>query len=258
MNFASSRIFEAKAMLAGPFGKETAKFPLRFCKPAYFGPRPAPGNPVATNNGTAALLVRGGEHFAVTCQHVLEGYRAVLINSGPCCFNIGNCEIDPLAQLLVEDHGIDAAIIRLTAKQAAEIVRNSEGIGEWFFNIDHDPPVLAEGSGIAFAGFPGELRRVESRNELSFGGYASGGTPLTTVGANYVVCQFERDEWVKHAIEPEPTRLGGLSGGPAFLIDHSSAGVISYRFAGIIYEFSENWELLYIRQAGAIYELAGW
>ncbi|MBC7489534.1 MAG: hypothetical protein H7240_05635 [Glaciimonas sp.] len=43
MNFTHSRIAEAKAMLVGPLEKEIAKFPSRFYKPAYFGPRLASG-----------------------------------------------------------------------------------------------------------------------------------------------------------------------------------------------------------------------
>jgi hypothetical protein len=42
-----------------------------------------------------------------------------------------------------------------------------------------------------------------------------------------------------------------------FRIHVSGAGIISYSFACIVYEYSANLDLLYIAQAAAIYDLTG-
>ncbi|MDA0559684.1 hypothetical protein [Burkholderia pseudomallei] len=250
---------QARALLAGPFGIELARYPLRFCKAAFFGIPPGRGNQVEVNNGTASLIARGEDRLMITCAHVLDGFRRKRAESASAFFQIGNCRLDPLAQLVGESHDLDVAVVLLTPEQATEIVHGSFGIGEAFFDIGVTQPELAVvGEGIAFGGFPGDLRRAQSLNELNFGSYSCGATPATQARDDYLVCQFERDEWVRQANEPEPDAIGGLSGGPAFRLLQSPAGIMSYAFAGIVYEFSENFDLLYIRQARAIHDLMGW
>ncbi|WP_250504701.1 hypothetical protein [Caballeronia sp. AZ7_KS35] len=150
-------------------------------------------------------------------------------------------------------------MIQLTNEQAAEITRGSFGIGEAFYLMDEARPELIEdGDGIAFAGFPGDLRRVQAINELNFGSYSCGATPVTSAHDDYLVCQFEREEWIRQGYEAEPAAIGGISGGPAFQICESAAGLMSFAFAGIVYEFSEGFDLLYVTQARAIHDLIGW
>jgi hypothetical protein len=45
---------------------------------------------------------------------------------------------------------------------------------------------------------------------------------------------------------------GGMSGGPAFVLRHGPAGLISYEFCGIIYKMHEASESLFIRDVRAI------
>ena len=84
---------DAKKMVASPAGVEFERYPLKFAIPAHFGARPQPGTAATVNRGTA-LLVRSGEQlFALTCSHVVEGYRQRLAD-GPCIFQLGDCELD--------------------------------------------------------------------------------------------------------------------------------------------------------------------
>jgi len=224
---------------------------LKFVAPALFGPRPQPGMPVAVNSGSASLVRRNGQLFALTCFHVLEGYRQRLAE-GPCIFQLGDCELDPLAQLKAEDKGLDYALIALTDDQGKEIATPGGPFdGTCFCDIGAWPPgEVKEGEFVAFGGFPGELRQAASFDQLSFGSYSSGGSRVTSSRETHLVCHFERDRWVKHGHEPEPQTIRGLSGGPVFAIRHSNeAGIMTYEFIGHIYEFSENFELLYIRLA---------
>ena len=82
---------------------------------------------------------------------------------------------------------------------------------------------------------------------LEFGTYSSGASRVETVSDTYFVTQFEKEYWIQSLGEKDAIDLkdlGGLSGGPAFI----SRG-LSFDFAGIIYEFSSDYELLYIRHS---------
>ncbi|VWC90168.1 hypothetical protein BLA9940_05408 [Burkholderia aenigmatica] len=250
---------EARALLAGPFGLELMRFPLRFAKPAFFGIWPDCGEPLTVNNGSASLIRRGDEHFAITCRHVLDGFREKRTESERAFFQVANCRLDPLAQLAEERDRPDVAVIRLSAAQVTEITLDSEGIGEAFLEIENmRPELVPEGVGIAFGGFPGDLRLQPRVAEFNFGSYSCGATPVTASRDNYLVCQFERAEWVRQGYEPEPATIGGISGCPVLRIHESAAGIITHSFAGIVYEYSPELDLLYIVQSAAIYDLMGW
>jgi hypothetical protein len=91
-----------------------------------------------------------------------------------------------------------------------------------------------------------------SFDELSFGSYSSGSCRVTDVHSDYVTCEFERETWITTFPGPELESLGGLSGGPAFVIRHRPSGVISYEYAGLIYLMHEPTQSLFIRQASAL------
>jgi hypothetical protein len=126
---------KAKALMAGDLGEEMEKFPLRFCKPAYFGSPPSPEHPTAVKNGTVALIRKAGVNYAVTCAHVIAQYREELNSGLPNFFAIGNCHLSPLDQLVAEAPVLDVAVVTLTEAQAGEIIHGSNGIGEAFFDI---------------------------------------------------------------------------------------------------------------------------
>lgn len=246
-------IDDAKKLVASSAGIEFEKYPLKFAIPAYFGARPQPGAPVTVNSGSASLLRLNGQPFALTCWHVLEGYRQRLAE-GPCIFQLGDCELDPLAQLKAEDKGLDYALIGVTDGQIKEIT-NPRGPfdGTFFCDLAPWPPgKVKEGDFVAFGGFPGELRQAASFNKLSFGSYSSGASRVTSARDDYLVCQFEPEHWVSHGLEPEPSTIRGMSGGPVFAIRHSDAGIMTYDFVGHITEFHEDFKLLYVRLARAL------
>ena len=245
---------EAKALVAGPLGQEMAKFPLRFCKPVYFGPPPSRKDPVVVKSGTASLLKFRGKFLALTCSHVLAGYRSDMARNRGCIFPIANCYLNrPLNQLAAEDSAIDAAVLELTDEQACEITRGNNGIGEAFYEVGSETSMpIRVGDFVAYAGFPGCLRKLESFDELNFGSYSSGACRVIDVHSDYVVCGFEREVWIKHFSEPEPRALEGLSGGPVFVLRHRFSGVMSYEFAGIVFGMSASDEALFVRQAAAL------
>lgn len=240
----------AKKLAASPAGIEFQKYPLKFVAPAYFGARPQPGAPATVNSGSASLVSRNGQFFALTCSHVLEGYRQRLAE-GPCVFQLADCELDPMAQLKAEDKRLDYALVGLTEEQSKQVaVPGGPFDGTLFCDLTDWPPGDVKGGDfVAFGGFPGELRKAESFDKLSFGSYSSGAAKVTTTGDDYLVCQFEHEHWVTHGFEPDPSTIRGMSGGPVFAIRHSEAGIMTYEFVGHISEFHEDFKLLYVRLA---------
>ncbi len=147
----------------------------------------------------------------------------------------------------------DAAVLQITPKQAGEITRDSDGIGETFYELPPQAPTPVKvGDYVTYGGFPGDLRQLAPFGELIFGSYSSGACRVTDLHSDYFTCEFEREYWVKHFSDAEPQNLGGLSGGPVFVIRHSPSGLVSYEYAGLIYLMHERTESLYIRQAQAI------
>jgi len=184
---------------------------------------------------------------------VLEGYRKRLAE-GECIFQLGNCKLDPMAQLKAEDKGLDYALIGLTEAQVKEIAKPGGPFdGTVFCDVAPWPPEeVKEDDFVAFGGFPGELRQAASFDELSFGSFSSGASRVTSAHEGHLVSQFERDYWVKHGHEPEPKSIGGMSGGPVFAIRISAeTNILTYAFVGHITEIHQSYELLYIRLAKA-------
>lgn len=73
---------------------------------------------------------------------------------------------------------------------------------------------------------------------------------VTSVTEDRFSCQFERDYWVasfgaEHHLDLRD--LGGLSGGPAFI--HRG---LHWDFAGVIYEFSPELDIMFFRPAHVI------
>jgi hypothetical protein len=244
---------DAKKLVASPAGIEFEKYPLKFVTPAYFGARPQAGTLATVTSGSASLLRLNGQSFALTCWHVLEGYRQRLAE-GPCIFQLGDCELDPLAQLKAEDKELDYSLIQLTDDQIDEIAKPTGPFdGTFFCDVAQWPPgEVKAGEFVAFGGFPGELRQAESFDKLCFGSYSSGASRVTSARDDYLVCQFEPEHWISHGLEPEPGTIRGMSGGPVFAIRHSDAGIMTYDFVGHITEFHEDFKLLYVRLARAL------
>lgn len=124
---------KAKESAAGSLGREMAKFPLRFAKAVFFGDRPTKGKFQNINNGTAVLLNLNGKPIALTCSHVLDGYRKMHANPNTN-FQIGDLELNPLDRIIDESgsSSLDMVTIDLHGLDLGEI-KNHEGIGSSLF-----------------------------------------------------------------------------------------------------------------------------
>jgi hypothetical protein len=167
---------------------------------------------------------------------------------------VGDCAFDPLAQLTKESVELDFALIGLTEAQAAEAVSTGGDFERNFLEPQRWPPGrVTEEDFVAFGGYPADLRNATNFKELSFGSFSSGASKVAVARDDYLVTHFDRKYWVRHKFEPEPAYIRGLRGGPAFVLPQSAeTGIMTYEFIGHVYEFAEDFELLYIRLASAI------
>ncbi len=243
---------KAKQEAAGPLGREMAKFPLRFAKAILFEDLPDDKSRHTVINGTVTLVDLGSGQMAITCSHVLDGYRERLKESNKVVARIGNAILNPLEYLIDEssESELDLATLNLKEISNNEISLGRE-IGTAFFHPETWPPSdVKVGDYVAFGGFPGKLREQTSSGDLIFGSFSSGASQISSINDEYFICKFEREYWVKSLgikSEKDLRILEGLSGGPVFSIRENN-GIMYHEFVGIIYEFSADYDLLRIRK----------
>ncbi len=233
-------IEEAKKKAAGPLGHALADFPLRFAAPAFFAEVPAMGQQPQANNGTMTLLRFGERRLGATRFHVLNAYRKQLAKDPHRIFQIGNAKIRPLDRLIDESKELDLAMLDLGGVDIAKIEKEVS-----FFEPARWPPKpISPGEFVALAGFPGVWRTHPAHLEVGFGSFNLGATRVTDVGHQTIVCQLERDYWIK-SLGPlwaaELTDFGGLSGCPVFNLSGLAADLV-----GFVYECSANADYLLI------------
>jgi hypothetical protein len=240
---------EAKMLAAGPLGQEMSKFPLKFATSVFFGELPAKeGQPI--NNGTALLLNFGSGVMAVTCSHVIEGYRKKLKEKESIILQIGGYKFNPLDYIIDESSKLDLVTIRLPAESLSEVLSDDEIAKDVFSPRAWPPPEISNGAFVSFGGYPGSWRTMPQKDQIIFDSFSSGACKVASVGDDYLMCKFEREYWVKSfSLRPddELPDIGGLSGAPVFLLNETKSGITVYDFIGIIYEFSSEFELMRVR-----------
>lgn len=236
--------------MAFDLGKKLGDFPLQFAISAFFGGRPSPGTPATVKNGSATLLNLESGPIAVTCAHVLSGFRELRASSGEALFQFGNVVLNPLNQIIDEDPDLDLATIGLSVEQARRIQKDGLFDCSFFTPVTWPPPPVTAGSVVALGGYPGCWRDSLSSNEIDFLAYSIGATGVTSVSETHFACQFNRDQWQwSYRAEGlgDVRDIGGLSGGPAFV-----ARSLHFDLAGFIYEFNQPYDILFLRPAHLI------
>jgi hypothetical protein len=251
-----AEVAKAKALAAGPLGEKMGKFPLLFAKAAFFGERPSRSREVEVNNGTVTLANLGNGPIAITCQHVIAGFREKRKEAQNVIFQLGFVDLDPLAQLIDGNERLDLATIRLTEKQAKAITSEGE-IGSCVFKpVSWPPPLPTIGDFVAFGGFPGTLRTILSFDELEFGSWSSGASEVSSVSDFQFASVFDRENWVQSfgtQHHMDLIALGGMSGGPVFI-----KRKLHWDLVGIVSQYHENYDTVLfaslrpLRQDGTI------
>jgi len=221
-------------------GAAIGHFAFRRTRAVMIGP--GPGMRGSLRNGSLFVLTIGGRYYLVTARHVLEEWRSRSRSGEAVVFQVGSATLDPGSSLAWESASADIAMLTLTKDELAEMdIEPCEATLGW------PPPTPRLDEYVFVCGFPGyrrELLSVERLDFTSLGFLAR----VTGVDHGSFTIQFERDHWITTGshMPPPGVELGGMSGGPAFLL-----GTLAYPVVGVVSEHSAGFELMRISMLAA-------
>ncbi len=224
---------EARNLVAGAFGEQLHRAVHPYVRPLWWlRSRDGRAEPC---NGSTFFLDTGAGPFGVTAGHVYDHFGADASQGARCRILDSPWTLDLRERLISRGEAVDIATYRLTDVE----LRSLNAVVVSGASSQPAPPV--ERQGLMFTGFPGVAREAATeRAHIDFGIYSALGI-AASVSDRDVCCLLERHEWVPTQGIPEPEEeydLGGMSGAPMFAIVQSE--LISWRLAGVIYEYSRD------------------
>jgi hypothetical protein len=237
---------EARAILRGGAGIELRNAAASYVAPLVWGMVSPDGTPRVLHNGSAFFLRVSGPTLLVTAAHVIRQLEADRAAHGlGVRSQVGEIGFEPLPGLVDIDDSLDVATIRVSDDLPARVKK-------WVYQRPAEkwpPPPPMQGRGLFFAGFPGLFRTEPEADTLAFGLYGALLT-ATSVTDSDIVSQLDRD-YVEPlpGFDPPPANvwLGGMSGAPGWTLTQ-----VGWRLAGVLHEYSQNYELFYFRPAHRI------
>ena len=212
------------------------------------GPPPDENTPINTASG--CILQLSGRPYLLTAEHVLKVFEERKATNTSVRWQICSPEgsehyvvFEPLSRVSARTSSHDCVAIELTDAET-ETLRTPvcTATNGW------PPPVPQPGDLISLAGYP-RLYRRQSGAVVEFGALTA--TFEVTAGGEYhCVAQWDRNHIVnttESAIPEYGSDLGGMSGGPVFLVRQ-----LSYPICGLITDFHSTWELLRIAHLSAL------
>ncbi len=245
---------EAIELVKGPLGDAALKSVAKFAAPIFWESRRKKELSPITN-GTMFLADFGRGCFAVTANHVYQGYLddKAEFPKTTCCiapeaFEAGGKDAIPfdLEERLIDQlEDPDIATFKVAENEAGAIGTSITSL--W-------PPILPEiGQAVVFAGYPGNERQEVGPRELSF-------APLpalmiaTSVSERQISCQFEREYLVQAPGFQEPPphyETGGMSGGPLFTVVERN-GISRWHLGAVIKEGNASLDIVTAAPADCI------
>jgi hypothetical protein len=219
--------------MGGGLGRAELEFVMFLTAPLYWIIREGGGYRV--RNGSAFFLDAGEGVFAVTANHVIEGWKSDCAAGNVVALQLGlDLAIDLEGQhaIIAAHEQIDIATFRISAREIAAIGKTilTGYQKEW-------PPCPPQKDrGIYFGGFPGVETIRLSRNAVSFGASAGSGV-ATSVSEKDVSSLIERANLTPvlgRGLPPENFDFRGISGGP--MLSVIEGAIRSWSLAGVIYE----------------------
>ncbi len=198
----------------------------------------APAANAPLNSASCFLLKLEERIFLVTAAHVLEETEKRLKDDPALKWQVGQLVIDPRERISFREAKTDRLFLLLRPTEATQT-----GLPILSAAAGWPTPTLKPGDYVAVAGFPKYMRERLSAAKIQFD-CMTAIYRVTTVGAAYCICQWEREEYLTlrgSGVPPVGTELGGMSGGPVLKI-----GAIAFPVVGLVSEFQTNLELLRI------------
>lgn len=232
-----------------PFFDEISKYPVRFAAPVFYGDSPHATFSASLNNGTATLVKLGDKYLAVTCHHVLEGFRqSASVRHG--FFQLAHVQMVPDQHLVDESRGLDLAVLDMT-----RFVGKAPYLTEANFVCPTawPPGVVSKDDVLCLAGFPGVWRDQVNLGYIRFYSYSSGAAEVLSIRDNQFATTVQIQDCITQINHGKIWgSLGGLSGGPVFA--WRKTPVLIAELVGFIYEYQENFDLMLVRSAAVIRE----
>ena len=236
---------EARALLHGPAGLELWRAAASYVVPIYWVLVEETDSHIL-HNGSGFFLRVEGPTLLVTAAHVIRRFEADRALHGAAVkAQVMNVGFDPLKHLVDIDDSIDIATISVPDNLP-------ERVGKWVYQRPASgwpPAPPTAGRGLFFTGFPGILRTELATDSVEYGLYG-GLLTATTVSDDNVVSQLNRDHVEPLSgldAPPMNAALGGMSGAPGWTLTQ-----VGWRLAGVLYEYSQDYELFYCRRADRI------
>jgi hypothetical protein len=218
-------------------GHAMTQYAYQHAAAVIIGAPPSRGR--AIRNGSAFVIEQDGRYFLGTAWHVVAYWLKLRRRIKDLLFQVADALIDPGHSLVWKDEKADIAFLSLTAEQFAQIpVAVCESTKGW------PPPRPQRGDYVLMSGYPAVIRQYPGPRKVQFNAL-SNMLQVTTVGSDYAVCQFFRENWVsfdEHGVPPPGTDLGGISGAPVLQVRK-----LDYPLIGVVSEFSKDFELLYFK-----------
>ena len=177
-------------------------------------------------NATGIVLCLAEQHYLATALHVLEDYETRKSAGEALLFQAADLPFEPDGDAAVRfGRPNDLVLIPLTVDQAHRVGRDIyRPHGNW------PPDLPASGSWICFCGFPGDLRKPTGHLEYELTSWALIARLSDVSGVHgTLICKLEKSEWIaatSAGLPPADMKLGGLSGGPVFLVDRLSLPLV--------------------------------
>ena len=165
---------------------------------------------------TSCLLQLPTGVYLGTASHNLAGYEKRLREGETVNWQVGKLlPFDPLPRIAWRDERKDIVLLRLHEDELRTI-----GPVKIWKPTQWPPAVPQVGQIVILAGYPGALREVDSSGRIGSGPF-SALFRVTTAGEDYCTCQIDHKDLVSFNGSPPPppgTDMGGISGGPVFLL----------------------------------------
>jgi hypothetical protein len=196
------------------------------------------------HNGTITFVNTGGVVIGITACHVFHGYMADKKSNPAVKCQIGNATAEPERYLISADVDSDLATFQLPLVLLAACGVTVHNAPTW------PPRKLQVSDLVILGGYPGQRREeVGAIAKFDFVSFATRITECSDDHASVYV-DTPNSFWPQgENLGPEPD-LGGASGGPVFRLQ--TAPIETLEYAGMIYESSQGYELIFARHLNGI------
>jgi hypothetical protein len=226
---------EARAIVSAGLGRAELELATSFTAPLYWIIRKADGK-YRVRDGSAFFLDAGAGPFAVTANHVIDGWWQDRAHGNVVALQLGldlQLDLEGEHAIIAAHQGLDVATFRITANEIKRI--GKQILTGCQKSWPPGPP--KQGRGIYYSGFPARETFWLSPRAISFGA-APGGGVASSVSETDISIIIERQSLIAvmgSGSRPENYDFGGISGGPVLTVVETNT-TRSWALAGVIYE----------------------